>query len=239
MQVFASLADTLVDDYDVVDLLQTLVDACRELLDVTEAGILLTDGETGDLETIASTSDATRLVEVMQLGAHAGPCIDSFRTGAPVSVPDIRVAHPGWEAFERTALSNGFLAVDAVPMRLRNSTIGTLNLLRSTPGPLPAAEANVARAFADVATIGILQQRALQRADVLSSQLQSALDSRVVIEQAKGVISHRAGLPIDESFAPLRAYARRNSRSLREVASQIVRRDLDPATLIAEMQGDH
>ncbi|MFS0866383.1 ANTAR domain-containing protein [Microbacterium sp. 179-B 1A2 NHS] len=238
VQVLASLADTLVDDYDVVDLLQTLVDACSEILGVAEAGILLTDGDSGELETIASTSEATRLVEVMQLAAHAGPCIDCFRSGAPVSAPDIRVHHPGWESFERIALQSGFLAVDAIPMRLRNVTIGTLNLLRSAPGTLASSEATVARAFADVATIGILQERAIHRAGDLNSQLQAALDSRVVIEQAKGVVSQRTGLRIDEAYAPIRAYARAHQQPLHEVAAKIVRRDIDPSTLLIGLQGD-
>jgi len=236
--VFASLADTLVDDYDVVDLLQTLVDACRELLGVTEAGILLTDGQSGELEMIASTSEATRLVEVMQLAAHGGPCIDCFRAGAAVSVPDIRVHHPGWESFEKTALESGFLAVDAIPMRLRDITIGTLNLLRSAPGALASSEATVARAFADVATIGILQERAIHRAGALNVQLQTALDSRVVIEQAKGVVAQKTGLPVDEAYAPIRAYARAHQQPLRDVATRIVRRELDPATLLSSTQGD-
>jgi GAF domain-containing protein len=136
LQTFAMLADTLVDDYDVVDLLQSLVDACRDLLDTTAAGILLAD-RGGELELVASTSEASRIVEIMQLGAHDGPCIECYRTGVAVSVPSIAEAPAEWAAFRDSALGQGFASAEAIPLRLRDSTIGTLNLLFSEEGPVP------------------------------------------------------------------------------------------------------
>lgn len=225
LELFATLADTMVDDYDVVDLLQTLVDACQELLDASDAGILLAD-PAGDLELVASTSEATELVEVIQLGAEAGPCIECFVTGTAVSVPDIAAGSGKWPVFRQAALENGFAAIEAIPMRLRNTTIGTLNLLRSDTGSPPAEDLSAARAFADVATIGILHERSLREQESLSSQLQTALNSRVTIEQAKGVVSFTAGVSIPDAFTLMRTFARDHGLRLSEVAERIVRRDI-------------
>lgn len=224
LQLFAKLADTLVDDYDVVDLLQTLVDACQELLDATDAGILLAV-PAGELELIASTSEAADLVEVMQLGAESGPCIECFLTGASVSVPDIAESER-WPIFRQAALENGFAAIEAIPMRLRNTTIGTLNLLRSTAGMPPPEDLSAARAFADVATIGILHERALREKETVADQLQTALNSRVMIEQAKGVVSFTADVSIPEAFTLIRTFARTRGLRLGEVAEQVVRREI-------------
>ncbi|WP_431072357.1 GAF and ANTAR domain-containing protein [Microbacterium phyllosphaerae] len=225
LELFAMLADTMVDDYDVVDLLQTLVDACQELLDASDAGILLAD-PAGDLELVASTSEATELVEVIQLGAEAGPCVECFVTGTAVSVPDIAAGSGKWPVFRQAALENGFAAIEAIPMRLRNTTIGTLNLLRSDTGSPPAEDLSAARAFADVATIGILHERSLREQESLSSQLQTALNSRVMIEQAKGVVSFTAGVSIPDAFTLMRTFARDHGLRLSEVAERIVRRDI-------------
>lgn len=224
LRIFATLADTLVDDYDVVELLQMLVDACQELLEATDAGILLAD-PAGELELIASTSEAADLVEVMQLGAESGPCIECFLTGSAVSVPDI-AAEERWPLFRQAALENGFAAVEAIPMKLRNTTIGTLNLLRSDPGSAASEDLSAARAFADVATIGILHERTLREKDTLSDQLQTALNSRVTIEQAKGVISYTADVPIAEAFTLMRTYARTHGLRLSDVAARVVRREI-------------
>lgn len=225
LQTFARLADTLVDDYDVVELLQLLVDTCQEMLDFTAAGILLADLR-GDLEVIASSSESSRLVEMMQLSAEAGPCIDSFMSGTLVTVRDISVVDDEWKAFRESALAQGFNAVVAVPLRLRDQTIGTLNLLHEHVGEPDPDDVLVARAFADVATIGILHERSLRESETLATQLQSALNSRVVIEQAKGVIAHTSNVPIDEAFSVMRAYARAKNLRLSEVAARVVDRSL-------------
>jgi transcriptional regulator with GAF, ATPase, and Fis domain len=225
LETFAALADTLVDDYDVVDLLQMLVDTCAELLDTTAAAILLAD-QFGDLDVVASTSEASRLVEVIQLGVEEGPCIESFRTGRVVEVPDIAASTEGWVRFKESALEQGFGAIFAVPLRLRETTIGTLNLLRDAPGELEEEDLIAAQAFADVATIGILHERALRETAVLAEQLQGALNSRIVIEQAKGVVAHTNGVPIDEAFVLIRSYARSHQIGISEVAARIVNRSL-------------
>jgi len=223
--ILTTLADTLVDDYDIVDLLQTLVDACRDVLGISAAGILLAD-ETGELELIVSTSEASRLVEVMQLGAEAGPCIECFRTGAPVSVPAIADAPVEWSGFRAEALAQGFHSVYAVPLRLREKTIGTLNLLNTEEGLLDESSRVAARAFADVATIGILHERSLRQSEILTQQLQQALNSRVRIEQAKGVVSYTMGVSIGDAFDVIRQYARRHQLPLSVVATRIVDREL-------------
>jgi len=226
LETFATLADTLVDDYDVVDLLQMLVDTCAELFDATAAAILLAD-EHGELDVVASTSEASRLVELMQLSADAGPCIEAFETGRMVSVADIRDSPEGWIRFRESALAAGFAAVDAIPMRLRTTVIGTLNLLRGSPGGLEPHDELAARAFADVATIGILHERSLRESAVLTEQLQGALSSRVVIEQAKGVVAHTKGISIDTAFQLMRDFARSHRLGISKVASRIVDRTLD------------
>jgi transcriptional regulator with GAF, ATPase, and Fis domain len=226
LRAFAALADTLVAGYDVVDLLQTLVDTCTGLLGASESGVLLADGN-GDLDLIVSTSEASRLVEVMQLAADAGPCIDSFNTGEVVSVPDISQAPEKWSLFREKALEEGFRAVDAIPLRLREDTIGTLNLLRTQTGQLDEDDMVAAQAFADVATIGILHERTIAHSNEVREQLQRALNSRIVIEQAKGVIAYMRGVPIDEAFTLIRDYARSHQLGISRVAAAIVGRELE------------
>lgn len=225
LQTFAKLADTLVAGYDVVDLLQMLVDVCRELLDADAAGILLAD-DSGVLEVVASTSEAGRLVEMMQVGAEAGPGIESLRTGRLVTVPVLDGLPTEWSTFRDAALAQGYASTHAVPLRLRETTIGTLNLFRTAPGELSARDLVTAQAFADVATIGILHERAMRENVVVREQLQSALNSRIVIEQAKGVVAHGAGVSIDASFDIIRGYARSHRLGISVVAARLVARTL-------------
>ena len=225
VDAFATLADTLVADYDAVDLLQTLVENCRDLLDVTAAGILLADAS-GSLEVVASTSEASRLVEVMQLSAQAGPCIDCFTSGATVSVPDISQSPPKWNRFRESAAEQGFASVFALPMRLRETTVGALNLLRAETGELNERDVRAAQALADVATIGILHARSLSESDAVRDQLQRALSSRIVIEQAKGVLSQTGNVTTDEAFHRMRQYARSHGMLLSNVAENLVARTL-------------
>ena len=225
VDTFAELADTLVAGYDVVDLLQTLVESCAELLEVDAAGILLAN-DAGELEVVASTSEASRIVEVMQLGAEAGPCIEGFVLGKVVSVPDISQSPDSWWEFRRTALAQGFGAAYSIPLRLRDTTIGSLNLLRTAVGELRQQDIRAAQALADVATIGILHERTLRETTTVRDQLSNALNSRIVIEQAKGVIAHTHDMSVDEAFNLLRAYARSNHLGLSDVAAQVVARTL-------------
>jgi GAF domain-containing protein len=223
---FVTLADTLVADYDVVDLLQTLVDTCRDLLDASAAGIMLADSATGELAVVASTSEKSRLVEVMQLSSGFGPCVECFHTGTAVSVSDVDDLGDRWPGFREAVLEQGFRSVHGVPLRLRGRVIGTLNLFRALPGEMSAEDLSVAQGLADVATIGILQERTIREADIAKKQLQHALDSRVLIEQAKGVVAYQRDVDMDAAFGILRDYARNSHENLRDVAQKVVQRSL-------------
>jgi GAF domain-containing protein len=218
---FVELADSLVDRFDIVDLLTLLAERSVEIFDVDAAGLLMSDTR-GELRLMAATSEAIQLVELMQLQADQGPCLDCFRTGAPVLVADLGEAPDRWPRFAPEAIGVGFRAVHALPLRLRGRVLGALNLFRTTPGGLHHADAIAAQAMADVATVALLQQRAVTEAQTLAEQLQDALNSRVAIEQAKGVLAAQGELGMDEAFLQLRAYARAHQRLLTEVAEDIV-----------------
>ncbi|MDJ0317127.1 GAF and ANTAR domain-containing protein [Arthrobacter antibioticus] len=220
---FVKIADTLVTDYDVVDMLHTLVGETVGLLDASAAGLLLVD-PAGELQVVASTSERSQLVEVLELEAGEGPCIECFRTGTVVSVPDIASDGARWPHFQAAALSQGFVSVHAVPMRLRGNTIGALDLFRQEKGRLSEEDAILAQGFADIATISLLQERALRESTLVNEQLQRALNSRIVIEQAKGVIAQTANVTMDEAFALLRSYARSHSTPLYETSMNVVER---------------
>jgi len=225
IDALTSFADTLVVGYDVVDLLQTLVETTVALFDVDDAGLLLADAD-GELDLVASTSEANTLIEIMALGASAGPCIESFRTGTVVSMPDVRRGPDRWSVFRDGSIKSGFLSTIALPLRLRETVIGSLNLFRREPGELNERDVRAAQALADMAAIGILHERSARQGDAVRAQLQIALDSRVLIEQAKGVLAHTHAVAMDVAFARLRGYARANQRPLREVAQDLVDRVL-------------
>jgi transcriptional regulator with GAF, ATPase, and Fis domain len=225
VDTFVSLADTLVAGYDVVDLLQNLVEACADLLDASAAGIMLAE-PTGDLAVVASTSERGRVVEMMQLSSGNGPCVESFSTGEVVEVIDVSAVAPQWPEFAASALEQGFRSVHAIPLKLRGTVIGTLNLFRNQVGSLGKLDAVAARGLADVATIGILHERTLRQNEIAQEQLQNALDSRVIIEQAKGVVAQTKGVDMDAAFSALRSYSRSNNVNLRDVAQRVVSREL-------------
>jgi len=218
---FVTLADSLVDDFDVVDLLQRLVDECISLFDAAAAGILLLS-PAHELEVIVSTSERSELVELMQLRVGAGPCVEAAMTGKVVSVDDIDAISDRWPAFAADARASGFSSIHAIPLRLRDSTLGSLNLLRDEPGALNRADAAAAQALADIATISILQQRLVEESELAQAQLQRALDSRVVIEQAKGYLAQRRNIDMDEAFARIRSHARSTQARIGVIAADIV-----------------
>lgn len=226
IRAFVGLADTLVDDYDIIDMLDRLVGYSVELLDADSAGILLADAQR-NLRVVASTNEQTEWTELLQLQADEGPCVDCFRSGAPVSVDDLAEASTRWPRFVAAlADRESYRSVHALPLRLRGEAIGALNLFHRTPGPLPSADLALGQALADVATIGILQERAIHRGEVLNEQLQTALNNRVIIEQAKGVLAQLGSLSMDQAFNRLRGYARDHNLRLSTVARQVVEADL-------------
>ncbi len=228
-RTLVELADTLVDDFDVVDLLCRLADSCVEVLDVEAAGIMLAASD-GQLRVMASSSEEMRVLELFEVQAQEGPCLDCHRTGLPVVNQNL-AANGRWPRFAAEALEAGFGSVHALPMRLRGSVIGALNLFRVGLGEMGPADIEIAQAFADVATIAILQHRAATEAQVINSQLTHALTSRVVIEQAKGIVGERLSLSMEQSFATLRNHARNHNLRLADVASSVIDGTLAPSAL--------
>jgi ANTAR domain/GAF domain len=230
-QVFVELADTLVEQFDPVDFLQMLVDRCVELLAVDAAALMLAD-QRGDLQLVSCTTERAREVEQFQLDVREGPCLDCFTTGRPQLGVDLTADPDRWPRFTRVAGAAGFVGTHALPMRLRRQVIGALNLYTEAPRALPAEDLAVGQAMADIATIGLLHERNLRDQTALSEQLQIALDSRVLIEQAKGVLAARAGLSVTEAFTRMRAHARRRGLTLTAVAGAVVEGRLDEAVLL-------
>ena len=221
-EAFVDLADTLVADFDVLDFLHSLAGHCVDLLDVDAAGLMLADAS-GVLRVAASSSEVVRLLELFEVQSEDGPCLECFRTGQPVVEPDLAAAAADrWPQFRPEAAAAGFRSVVALPLRLRDQTIGALNLFGTRTGSMAPTDRSLAQALADVATIGILQERGVQQREVLARQLQQALDSRIVIEQAKGVLAERRGIHVDEAFRLLRRQARSTGTRLSVVAEQVV-----------------
>ena len=218
---FVELADTLVDDFDVVDFLHQVTVRCAQVLGVSAAGVLLTD-QRGTLQVVAASTEQTRLLELLQLQTDQGPCPECFHTGRPIAVADLATATSRWPRFAAQAREIGFASVHALPMRLRTHVIGALNLFGTQPGALDPDTVRLGQALADVATIGLLQARAIHQRDILAEQLQTALNSRVIIEQAKGVIAERNHLDMDQSFTLLRGTARTSNRRLSDLARAVV-----------------
>jgi GAF domain-containing protein len=218
---FVDLADTMVADFDVIDFLHLLTDRTVLLLAASAAGVVLADPR-GELRVAAASSEEAGLVELFQLQNDQGPCLDCFRTGRPVSAADLTGPDQRWPRFAQAATQAGFRTVEAVPMRLRDQVIGALNLFGAEPGPFEAADLRIAQALADVATIGLLHERNVRRSETVAEQLQAALNSRVMIEQAKGKLAERYGIDMNRAFTMLRDYARNTNQHLTDVARDFV-----------------
>jgi GAF domain-containing protein len=220
-RTLVTLADTLVADFDVVDLLTRLTDSCVEVLDVGAAGLMLVTPE-GNLRVIASSSKSKRVLEFFEVQSQDGPCLECYRSGRPVLNPDLTAIEGRWPRYAEAAVAAGFHSVHALPMRLRDAVIGALNLFLSKPGEMPRADVEVAQALADVATIAVLQHRAASEAQLVREQLNHALTSRIVIEQAKGMVAEREGVDMDQAFAYLRNHARNHNLRLADVAHALI-----------------
>ncbi|WP_412162123.1 GAF and ANTAR domain-containing protein [Curtobacterium flaccumfaciens] len=231
VETFVTLTDSLVADYDVVDVLQTLVDRAVELFDAAAGAIHLLD-QHDELRVVASTSERSSFIGLLQLNAGEGPCITAVTTGRLVTSENADDLRQHWPRFAEASRARGYAGVHAIPLRLRDTTVGSLNLFRETEGALNGADARAAQALADVATISLLQQRTLEHATLTAEQLQRALDSRVAIEQAKGYLARAAGVDVEEAFGMIRRYARATQRSLSQVAAAVARDDIPLADLI-------
>ena len=220
--IFVEIADTMVDEFDLIEFLHMLTDRTADLVGAAAVGLLLADND-GRLEFMAGSDENVKLLELFQLQTHEGPCLEAFRTGHPVINVNLGKATPRWPRFAPRATAAGFQSVHAFPMRLRSQVIGALNVFGDTKGgDFSDGDVPIVQALADVAAISLLQERAVRRGEVLSEQLQGALNTRIVIEQAKGAVAQAQRISVDEAFARIRKYARNNHRKLTDVAYSIV-----------------
>lgn len=228
---FVALAGGLTRSRGPLALAEQLTSCCADLADVTSAGLLLADSR-GRLAVVAASTADTRRLEAFQVQRAEGPCHDCYTTGAPVLIPDLTVHHARWPSFVPAALRAGFASVHALPMRRRSEALGALNLFRRSPGSLPDGDLSLAQALADVASAALVQDRTARLRAALNDQLQAALDSRLVIEQAKGVLAQSGGRTVDDAWAVLREYARNQRRTIDEVARDVVSRVLPAADVL-------
>lgn len=229
-EVFVELADTLVADFDVVEFMTLLSVRCVEVLDATEAGVLLADPGT-TLRSVASSHETARLLDLYELQAQEGPCLDCYRTGQPVVNHQLAGDEPSWPRFSAHARSLGFDTVHALPLRLRGEVIGAMNVFTAGEQHLDDSSVAVGQALADVATIGLLHQRSIREAARLTEQLQAALTSRVVIEQAKGMLAESEGVDMERAFDILRTHSQVTNQKLSLVAQLLLDRALSPGEL--------
>ncbi|GAA2646002.1 ATP-binding protein [Paractinoplanes durhamensis] len=227
---FVELSDQLVADYDVVEFLHLLTRRCVELLGVQAAGIMISDRR-GALRVMACSSEQAHLLELFEVETDQGPCVQCYATGAPVDAPDLGRADLRWPGFAARAREAGFHAVYAIPVRLRDEVIGVLNLFAVRPGPLSETATHAARAMANITAISLLQHRAVEYRQILAEQLQYAMNSRVAIEQAKGILAENLGLDMGGAFAELRRFAARIGRRLSDVAAAVAAGDFGPALI--------
>ncbi|QNN52108.1 GAF and ANTAR domain-containing protein [Nocardioides mesophilus] len=226
-EVFVEVADTLIDDFDLIEFLQMLATHTSDLFDARAAGLLLADHR-GKLQVMAASDERSEMIELFQVQAQEGPCQDCFTKGEAVINADLKDATDRWPNFAPRAVAAGYRSVHAFPLRLRTQTYGALNLFGTHTGQMDPADAKIVQALADIATIGMLQQRTIQRSDDLTEQLQGALNTRIVIEQAKGMIAQTHTITPDQAFEMLRAYCRKNNLPLSDVANRVIS---DPLSL--------
>ena len=236
-QAFVFVATALVDGKDLVDLLGGLTAYCVSLLDIASAGLLLADAR-GVLHVLAASSERTRSLELFQLQRDEGPCLDCYRGGSPVSVADLAREAARWPQFTAVATAAGFRSVHAVPMRLRERRLGALGLFGTSTGTLNARDQNLAQALAHVASVAVVTERAAADQATVNEQLQGARSSRVLLEQAKGLIAQTGDLDMEHAFAALRRYARDHNLRLGDVAAAVVSREIPARSLLESVRSE-
>jgi GAF domain-containing protein len=235
-EIFVEVADSLIDDFDLIDFLQQLSVRCMELVDVAAVGILLAD-QHDILQTMAASDEHTRLLELFATQHDQGPCVECYKSGEPrtaIDLTDPEVA-TRWPQFAPRAAETGFVAANALPLRLRGRVIGVMGLFQTDPAPLSPEDIALAQALADIATIALLQQRTAAHSEVERVQLQYALTSRIVLEQAKGILAERWHTTIDDAFALLRNHARSHRLRLTDLARQVTEGTLDTEAVLHGM----
>lgn len=234
---FVSFAQSMTTDYDIADLYIDLTAQCVRLLDVESVGLLLADAR-GVLHLMAASSEATRDLELLQLQRDEGPCLDCYHSGLPVLAADLSEEKPRWPHFVAAAAAGGIASVHALPMRLHDSVLGTLGLFGAQTGTLDDDDLDLGQALADVASLALVAQRASSDKTAVNEQLQTALNSRVLLEQAKGILAQHGDLGMDESFATLRRYARDHNKKLTDVSRAIVSRELPVSRVLGHALSD-
>jgi GAF domain-containing protein len=228
--VFVEFADTLIDDYDVIEFLMIVTNRTAELLEASDVGLLLAD-QRGRLQFMAASNEDVKRLELFQVQVYEGPCLEAFQSGRPVVNVNLAEASERWPRFAPRATADGYRSTHAFPLRLRQEVIGAIGVFDTDVRQWTLSEIHIVQALAHVATIGLLQERAIRRGEILAEQLQSALNSRIVIEQAKGAIAQFRDVSVDDAFLLLRDHARRTNSRLGEVAYAAL---ADPASLTGQ-----
>jgi hypothetical protein len=219
--VFVEVADKLVDDYDVIEFLQLVTNRTAELIGASDVGLLLAD-QRGRLQFVAASDESLKQLELFQVQNHEGPCLDAFRSGEPVVNADLQEANDRWPRFAPRATAAGFRSVHAIPLRLRVEVIGAMGVFGADVGRLEVADVQMTQALAHIATIGLLQEQVSGRSEAIAEQLQTVMNSRASIEQAKGAIAEFRKVSVDDAYLILRAEAKRTQRRLSEVAKAVL-----------------
>lgn len=220
LHAVVSLVDSLLDDFDVVELLTDLTERCTQLLDISAAGLLLADPYR-HLHLMAATSQRTRELELFQLQSDEGPCLDCYAGGEPISIADLATEHQRWPRFAPAAADAGFVSVHAVPLRAVGTALGALGLFGNHAGDLDDADLLVAQSLAHIASVAILQEHSPTPTSV-PSKLRTATTNQIVVEQAKGYLREYFDIPIAEAFVLLRRYAHAHGPHLTDVARRLI-----------------
>jgi GAF domain-containing protein len=236
VETFVELTDTMVDHFDVIEFLHRLVERSLELMDCAEVGLLLANAA-GSLQVMASSSERSEALELLQSRNEEGPCFECYRSSRLVFSEDLAADNDRWPTFAPAAVRHGIKSVHAIPMRVHSRTIGALNLFRGEAGRLAARDVPLGQGMADIAAVALIQERAMRETRGVVQQLHGALSSRVLIEQAKGILAERGHVSVDAAFASIRRYARHHNSRLSDVAQDVIEGRLDPAALAELLPG--